>query len=1041
MKKEDLKSRQSTITTRAGRRDIKRKKWPELDQGQRQRVRKNMEDDKPYYISPKDANAIQEFLSNASRHYLSGDSSISLLPSKTLAQEDSILFHVQEVTYEDEAPWKEALENVLSATRIPGINFLYLLLGDQNGVQFYYGLSRDYTTPMDSHLSINELGENILRSSISGNFRGSEVSAVSPEEKARIFQRIGQKSMSYAARIEGVPGSVKDDERFQSVDRLVDVMQGEPFALLVVAKALTRDETDWAERGIYETYARLSPALKLNTQKSYSIGSSQGESSTEGFSESGSNSYVDTMSHNREASSSGKDSNSTGSSESYEASTGVNDSLSWQEGINEGRSWSISQERTQRGVQEWLKYCDDVILPRLDYGRGKGLFAYALYVMAKREDVLTRLVNTTQSLYSGKQGNRVPLRWFTLAQGPERKAIQDLQFPWGRFQTEKPGENELLSRSFLSQIPQSTQPFPLGNWITTNELAMIAGLPRKEVPGVRLREEVEFGLNCTPPKRPEDRIALGRMVQSGKVTKMPVYLDKNVLDKHIFVAGVTGSGKTTTCQNILLRSNLPFLVIEPAKSEYRIMKNQVTDLLVFTLGDDQAAPFRMNPFAFLPEEGISAHVDMIKASMEAAFDMEAAIPQLIERALYRCYEDYGWDVRTGENNTFQDPFASTVCAFPTLSDLLAKIEAVVDEQGFDQRLKNDYIGSIRARLQSLTLGAKGCMLDTKRSIDWSSLLDKKVVFELEKIKSGSEKSLIMGFILTAFAEAVRERYEREKDKQSSGVRHILLVEEAHRLLSKYTPGDSQNKKHGVEMFSDMLAEVRKYGECLIIADQIPNKLAEDVLKNTNTKIVHRLFAQDDKDAIGNTMALSEEQKQFLPSLKTGRAILFSDGVGQATQVQLDQPTDTSSATLSNEDLRRQVFHYYWKEATAHPVFLLPQEDLFAMRDLRERETLLRFIQNGVPFQILSAKGAKNWSSNWKESTSEALRLALERSVFTVEQLARWALEEMPGIAKRLEQGEGEEYLTRAREYLKAYSEGKDVASQAVTQLKMSRYFQ
>lgn len=125
-----------------------------------------------------------------------------------------------------------------------------------------------------------------------------------------------------------------------------------------------------------------------------------------------------------------------------------------------------------------------------------------------------------------------------------------------------------------------------------------------------------------------------------EVATSPVCLDKDILDKHVFVAGVTGSGKTTTCHRILLQSQLPFLVIEPAKTEYRILKHQEAckDLLVFTLGNDQVAPFRLNPFELQPKETIDAHVDMIKASMEAAFEMQAAEPQLIEAALYRCYE-------------------------------------------------------------------------------------------------------------------------------------------------------------------------------------------------------------------------------------------------------------------------------------------------------------------------------------------------------------------------------------------------------------------
>ena len=108
----------------------------------------------------------------------------------------------------------------------------------------------------------------------------------------------------------------------------------------------------------------------------------------------------------------------------------------------------------------------------------------------------------------------------------------------------------------------------------------------------------------------------------------------------------------------------------------------------------------------------------------------------------------------------------------------------------------------------------------------------------------------------------------------------------------------------------MLAEIRKYGEGLIIVDQIPNKLAPDVLKNTNTKIVHRLFAQDDKEAVGNTMALKEEQKEFLSNLNAGRAIMFSDNYGQALQVQIKADTSTENAPLADEELTCAAFDYY-----------------------------------------------------------------------------------------------------------------------------------
>lgn len=164
----------------------------------------------------------------------------------------------------------------------------------------------------------------------------------------------------------------------------------------------------------------------------------------------------------------------------------------------------------------------------------------------------------------------------------------------------------------------------------------------------------------------------------------------------------------------------------------------------------------------------------------------------------------------------------------------------------------------------------------------------------------------MGFILTNLCEALKSKFK--KDKQ---FKHITLIEEAHRLLSKYSPGDSLNKKNSVETFADMLAEVRKYGESLIIADQIPNKMTPEVLKNTNTKIVHKIFAEDDKEAIGNTISLSKEQKDFLSSLTTGRAIVFSQGWTKALQVKIKEKTNTTSNENIDEDkLKNRVKDFY-----------------------------------------------------------------------------------------------------------------------------------
>ena len=195
---------------------------------------------------------------NQSHKYYFGNTDIKVNNDSQLNITDSdiILYRIDEITYEEEAPRKEALENVLSSVRIPGVNFLYLIVGDADGVKFYYGLSNDPEEKIKDNLLLSDIGRNVLMASIKGNFRGCKVNEVKPEDTTPILNKVRQ--MKYASRIEGVAGTIKDNEEFQSVDRLVDVMQGEEFCLLLVAKALQPDNIYELEQTLQEAYTTVS---------------------------------------------------------------------------------------------------------------------------------------------------------------------------------------------------------------------------------------------------------------------------------------------------------------------------------------------------------------------------------------------------------------------------------------------------------------------------------------------------------------------------------------------------------------------------------------------------------------------------------------------------------------------------------------------------------------------------------------------------------------------------------------------------------------
>ena len=887
------------------------------------------------------------------------------------------LYRIDEITFEKDSPREEALSNVFTSIAIEGINVVYLLIGDKVGVRVYFGVVEE-KLEKEKKLNILTIGNDILLKSLKGNFRGSTITPIEGEEIYDIYgkvfpselvqERPSEKArMMHYRTMDGVPGLTKDKEAksFQGMDRLIDAMQGDEFALMILAKPMGC--CGWQmtniERNLDEIYRKLTWASKCQYQYSENASTNKSMSVSRGVSDgvteavNNSKSQSDTFNWNdskaeRSSSKSVTDTKQGGWSqqnalsvgESVSANKGTSQQVSMQNGTQDGCNKSWGNEIVWKHIQGWLKYFDELIYPRLDRSKGGGLYVVSTLLASASLPVLTKLSNVMRAVYAGTEGNMVPFRDEDFGVKPldsaKWKSLAHLQQPiWENLSLGRGDKKEGVKndREFAyarckcacGRAADGNEEFYDGTWMSSAVLSHLAGLPQKEVIGVKLREEVEFGLNIEPPEADEEVVELGSLVQSGEVKDgMAVFLKKSEFDRHMFVAGVTGSGKTTTCQQLLcdcVKGNgkrkecdrTHFLVIEPAKTEYRslvgsrFLQGDSNDLLVFTLGDEiNGAPFRLNPLEFSEGEAISSRVDMLMASMAAAFDMEAAIPQILESAIYRAYEDYGWDKHTNQNKFYPGgkAFEPGVYAFPCLSDVVRIAIKCVDDlfPGQDKRLHDEYAGSIRARLGGLLVGAKGQMLDCKRSMNFDELLNRNVVLELEEIRNGQQKALIIGFVLTNLLVAIKRKF----DKTNRKIGHITLIEEAHRLMSRYQPGDDPNKRLAVETFADMLAEVRKYGESIIIADQIPNKLTPDVLKNTNIKIVHRIFAQDDRDEIGATMSLSDDQKNFLPRLKIGHAVAFSGSWPKAVHVCVPHVIDTSKQShVTNGDLRKRAFRF------------------------------------------------------------------------------------------------------------------------------------
>jgi hypothetical protein len=483
-----------------------------------------------------------------------------------------------------------------------------------------------------------------------------------------------------------------------------------------------------------------------------------------------------------------------------------------------------------------------------------------------------RLSAAWKGLFTGSDGRDMPVRVHTAP------AVAELAASWSLPDTPAP------------EPPGSIRfPFAAQTILTSHQLGAYIHLPEQEHPGYSVDQVAIFDSSPTggrAARSPADQrakareIPFGRVIDRTRVTDTYYALAPESLTRHAFVCGVTRAGKTNTILTMLeaaAKESANFLVLEPAKTEYRSLlqvPHLSNSLRVFTAGDETVAPLRINPLEVPRGTAVATHLDLVRSLFAGAFAMWSPLPQIVEQALYRAYRDRGWDVTSNTNARLGA--ASDRESYPTLSDLADRVEDVIRESGYDPEATGRIRGALSTALGGLRAGGKGRMFDAGWGIDGTELFDRPVVIELEALGDEDDKAFLMGLILIRLAE------HRRAQGPHTGLRHLLVVEEAHRLLSsKGKRGDRDQSgdagEKAIETFTNLLAEVAAYGQGLVIADQVPSRLAPEVLKNTNLKIVHRIVAEDDRKAVGETMVMTPLQSRALATLTQGDAAVFAEG--------------------------------------------------------------------------------------------------------------------------------------------------------------------
>lgn len=499
-------------------------------------------------------------------------------------------------------------------------------------------------------------------------------------------------------------------------------------------------------------------------------------------------------------------------------------------------------------------------LQRINECESLGMWNFAAYFLGESAAETETAANTYQSVVSGMQS------------GIERTAVNT----WN--------EDDKLD-SITAYVKNFIHPMFLYNGfsydgnrnvivnpsalVSTNELAIHMGLPRHSIKGLPVIQHASFAQEVlSRNKNDERKINIGNVYHLGDKTKTEVKLDVNSLAMHTFITGSTGSGKSNAVYHILdeaTKNKIPFLVIEPAKGEYRKVFNNIR---CFGTNPNVSTLLQINPFSFPKEIHVLEHVDRLVEIFNVCWPMYAAMPAVLKESIEKSYVSIGWDLDLSVNTKVDN-------LFPTFDDVLTQLNKTIQSSEYSADTKGDYIGSLSTRIKSLTNGINGRIF-VSNEMELRKLFDESAILDISRVGSMETKALIMGLVVLKLQE-----YRMANAKEmNSALKHITVLEEAHNLLKKTSNEQSQDSSNlvgkSVEMLTNTIAEIRTYGEGFIIVDQAPNLLDTSAIRNTNTKVVLRLPEGNDRAITGTSMALNDNQIIELSKLPTGVAAVYQN---------------------------------------------------------------------------------------------------------------------------------------------------------------------
>lgn len=837
------------------------------------------------------------------------------------------IFKINEMVYETDGFSTDKFATLFSTFSNKDNSIFLLMDSDGTDIDLYFGINTN-----GAPISANTV-KNAFENTLKGQFPGIKTSNVDLYQSEDIFKKI--ESYQHVSSYTGVgfvrDETTKDNKDFiQGLERFLMAMEGKQFTGIVLSTPVKATDVELMRKQLESIYTNLSShgssqisyavnqnqnagytestgtTDSTNTSKSTSASLSESESESHGDSKAalsskvlqsgtavigtfatitaltggvaavplaavGAVAGVASILANHQISNTKSTSSSQSASESETTGSSVSDnySLGNTVGYSTGDTKSVTLTKENKMISNLLENLDEQ-LKRQQAFDNTGAFNCATYFLSDSSYEAEFAASSYRALVSGEK---------TVT---ETKAIN----LWDNKNTSTTEIKQYLSQlshpifkynKIDNLISEPIEVLPT-TVVSGRELALHMGLPRKSVSNFPVVEHALFGSSVLKYNASDDEysenIPLGNIYHLGENKPQPVYLDKESLSMHTFITGATGSGKSNATYLILEKlatRGVNFLVIEPAKGEYKHIFGNRKDVSVYGTNSHHSELLRINPFYFPKGTHVLEHIDRLIEIFNVCWPMYAAMPAILKEAILNAYESVGWDLTTSQ-------FFNGSTIYPNFFDLEDELERVINSSSYSADTKGDYIGALVTRVQSLTTGLNQFIFSNNDLSD-EKLFDENVIIDLSRVGSMETKSLIMGLLVMRLNE-YRVCQAQELGKMNQSLKHITVLEEAHNLLKRTSQEQMSEGSNlvgkSVEMLSNSIAEMRTYGEGFIIVDQSPTAVDLSAIKNTNTKIIMRTPEFTDREVVGKSIGLNDEQIKEIIKIPKGIGVIYQN---------------------------------------------------------------------------------------------------------------------------------------------------------------------